>query len=1057
MKTHPFLKFFLLISGLILLLVLGALLLLPWLYQEKAPAYLRAKVTRGSDIVLAPFQTEISSWKNFPYITVSLHNVSLVDTTQNAPFEVLRVKHAEALVPVLQLPFGPIRIKEVRLEGITFHQRVDSAGNKISLNFKNQDKKDSSSNTALSIERISIQNMQVLSENEFKESAFSLQLLDSDLAAEVKDNMLHLTGGLKGKINYIASRDLRLFQERDFTADASYTFDFIKKQGSIQQCIAMLNGNEVMISGTHQKAAAGTGSVLDLHFKGNQPFFFLLNQMSSVRSIPLLKQVESEGRVKLHYHIAGHSSPTQRPRNRLYFDLQDGKLYWPTTRIALTHLQVAGQLDNGPQHSPESSSFTLKNLSARSGNDSVQLRATITDFTKPFVDAHISGRYTLDSLAQVLPPDYISLPQGTLAGDVAIKGNLHADASRAKGDDLQWQGAVSLHNVAFQPAKLTVACTELNGEAKLAGNELRLQQLRGKIGGKAFAMDGSVKDVMNYLLGQQKTVTIAGAVRLEQVNSDWIKLEPAAKNSVHKQLAASPKAVSTAILPGFLRLNMRLECAQLDLPSTSVHNLKARMRSNGKQLTLSDIGLTTQGIAINGNVSVPNDSRRLQAANIQLSARLDSLDLTDMEQVNSYMHATGGGKPGKAAENDGMAYFMPLQTAKLSMHVRHINLPGEEDLENLSVRLRKDRGHIKMQDMRFNTSRGGAATAYGGFHLINSKISRPYLDVTMQYGFVDLQAFMQNLAALKTLLPPAEPDYAAAKANGIGEKLREKVYDLGLHVQAEELKYEYLTGSNLAIDARMDREQAQLDKLYLNAFGGAIYAHGIMYLNEPSDTVPVRLQAQVQDIDLKKVFAFAEQMELDVLGSQNIEGKADCNLAVFTKLDGTFTPSFDRTVAYSRANFRSMELIDVKPIQEALGFMRKERTEHLYFEDVEADFVLHKNRFIAPGFSLNNNLSAFDLRGSYTMKGSASLSLDINVLNILFGNNERRIEQIREDSLSLKNNPSRQHLLLVREQEKYKVKLSNRKEREDISLVLRNEFLDVLKHYQIDTAFTDIK
>ena len=106
---------------------------------------------------------------------------------------------------------------------------------------------------------------------------------------------------------------------------------------------------------------------------------------------------------------------------------------------------------------------------------------------------------------------------------------------------------------------------------------------------------------------------------------------------------------------------------------------------------------------------------------------------------------------------------------------------------------------------------------------------------------------------------------------------------------------------------------------------------------------------------------------------------------------------------------------------------------------------------------MNNNLSSFDIRGSYTMRGDASLSVDINVFNVLFGNNQRRIEQIQEDTLSLKESQSKQHLVLVRDQDKYKVKLSNRKEREDISLVLRNEFLDVLEQYQIDTAFSEIK
>lgn len=1062
MKTRPLVKIFLLIIGLALTLVVAAQFLLAPLYRDKLPALIRTTLTKDPNLVLAPFQSDISNWKNFPYLTLTLDKISLKDTSGAQPVEVLAVQHAEVLVPVLQWPYGRLRISKVYLDGLTFHQQVDSTGHKRSLSFgKGEKQDDDSGDFELNIPQLRIRNARFLSENQYKQSAFSIQLLDSDLAANLSDRVLKITGKLEGKINYISSRDLRLFEDRDFTADARYTYDLDKKLGRIEDSKAILNENEVLISGTHQKTANGPGSELDLHFKGEQPFFFLLNQMNSVKSIPLLRQVESAGRVKLHYHIAGHSAPTKRPRNKLHFALQDGKLHWPTSRITLSHIQIAGLLDNGPKHAPESSSFTLHRVAVRTGQDSLQLKAKITDFTKPFVDARLSGSYTLDSLADLMPPDYLSLPRGTLAGDVTIKGNLYAGEDRLREDDLQWQGAIRLQQVGFQPAKLTVPFTDLNGEAKLAGNELRLQGMGGKLGGQAFTVEGSVRDAMNYLLGQQQTVTVRGAVKLKQVNTAWLKPAPDAKAGGQQTAPANAAIATTIILPEFLRLNMRLACQQLNLQEASVQNMRARLTSDGKRLTLSDIGLTSQGITVTGNVSAPNDNRKLHDASIQLAAQMDTLDLTSLQQVNAIAGSTGNGKKtASTGKAEGMAFLMPLQKVQLSLRVKHIDLPGEEDLQHLTVHLHKNKSHVTMQEMRFKTSKGGAATANGGFYLLSSKLTRPYLDVHLQYDFLDLQAFMQNFAALKTLLPEDQPQNLAEKKEDQEKgmnKLREKVYDLGLYVEAQELKYEYLKGSNLEIRARMDREQAQLDKLSLQAFGGKIFSHGMMYLNEPSDTIPVRLKAQVQDVDLEQLFAVAEQMELDMLGSQNIKGKADCNLTVYTKLDGTFTPSFDRTVAYSRASFRGMELIDIKPIQEALGFIRKERTGHLFFEDVDADFVLYKNKFVAPGFSMNNNLSSFDLRGSYTMRGDASLSVDINVFNVLFGNNQRRIEQIQEDTLSLKESQSKQHLVLVRDQDKYKVKLSNRKEREDISLVLRNEFLDVLEQYQIDTAFSEIK
>ncbi|SIT83931.1 AsmA family protein [Pontibacter indicus] len=1058
MKTRLLLKIFLLVIGLVLMLVLVAQFMLAPLYQDKLPVLVRTTLTKDPNLVLAPFQSDMSNWRNFPYLTLTLDNISLKDTSGAQPVEVLAVQHTEVLVPVLQWPYGRLRISKVYLDGLTIHQHVDSTGHKRSLTFgKGGKQDDDAGDFTLNIPQVRIRKAQFLSENHYKESAFSLQLLDSELAAELMDRTLKIKGKLEGKIDYISSRDLRLFEDRAFTADARYTYNLDKKLGRIEDSKAILNENEVLISGTHQKTSDGPGSELDLHFKGEQPFFFLLNQMSSVRSIPLLRQVQSDGRVQLHYHIAGHSGPTTRPRNKLHFALQDGRLHWPTTRITLSHIQIAGLLDNGPKHAPESSTFALHHASVRTGQDSLKLKAMITDFTKPFVDARISGSYTLDSLAKVMPPDYLSLPRGTLAGDVTIKGNLHAGPDLVREQDLQWQGFIRLQEVGFQPAKLTVPLTDLNGEAKLAGNTLSLQGMGGKVGGKPFSVEGSVRDVMNYLMGQQSTVTVRGAVKLKQVNTAWLK--PVTKPTNTQSAPANKAVATTTILPDFLRLNMRLACQQLNLETAHVHNMRARLKSDGRRLTLSDIGLNSQGITVTGNVTAPNDNRKLHTADIELAAQMDTLDLTSMQQVNAIAGSAGGGKTAESDREGGMEFLMPLQQVNLLLRVKHIDLPGAEDLQHLSVRLNKNKSHVAMKEMRFKTSKGGSASAYGGFYLISSKLTRPYLDVHLQYDFLDLQAFMQNFAALKTLLPADQPQDQPGQEdeNAMSTKLREKVYDLGLYVEAQELKYEYLKGSNLAIKARMDRDQAQLDKLYLEAFGGKIFSHGMMYLNEPSDTIPVRLKAQVQDVDLEQLFAVAEQMELDMLGSQNIKGKADCNLTVYTKLDGTFTPSFDRTVAYSSAAFRGMELIDIKPIQEALGFIRKERTGHLFFEDVAADFVLYKNKFVAPGFSMNNNLSSFDLRGSYTMQGDARLSMDINIFNILFGNNQKRIEQIQQDTLSLKESQSKQHLMLVRDQDKYKVKLSNRQEREDISLVLRNEFLEVLEQYEIDTAFSKIE
>jgi hypothetical protein len=283
--------------------------------------------------------------------------------------------------------------------------------------------------------------------------------------------------------------------------------------------------------------------------------------------------------------------------------------------------------------------------------------------------------------------------------------------------------------------------------------------------------------------------------------------------------------------------------------------------------------------------------------------------------------------------------------------------------------------------------------------------------------------------------------------------IKEKDYWLNLEVRAKKLEYLYLRGSDLVMAASLNKNRVKLSKLRLQAFGGQINARGEIRLDAPGDSLPVQLRSQVNNINLQELFAFAETMKLDVLSSQNIKGTADCNVVAYTHLDETFSPSFEGTIAYAKASFQKMELIQVAPIQNALRFLRKERTGHLYFEDVNTNFLLRDSQFITPGLALNSNLTAFELSGSYTMGGSANLNMDVNVLSVLFGNNKRRIERIQSDSLEQRVQ-KKQHLQLSREQNKYKVRLSDRKEREKSGRALQQQFQGFLRQHQIDTVFT---
>ncbi|MDQ3290048.1 MAG: AsmA family protein, partial [Bacteroidota bacterium] len=392
-------------------------------------------------------------------------------------------------------------------------------------------------------------------------------------------------------------------------------------------------------------------------------------------------------------------------------------------------------------------------------------------------------------------------------------------------------------------------------------------------------------------------------------------------------------------------------------------------------------------------------------------------------------------------------------SSQLNVRVGTLHLSDKEALRQLRLQVNQSGRRVKLTNMHFISQDGGKATATGGFQLTKAGIRLPYLNVNLHYDYLNLQRFMQHIADLKDLAPKSDQPLTRSQKRRRAA-LRENSFWLQLNASANRVEYEYLKGTNLVLRANLNKERAQLSQLSLQAFKGQINSHGIMQLRNPGGTYPLRIQAKITGIDLQQLFVVANQMNLDVLSSENVRGNVECHVSFLTHLDKTFSPAIDRTVAFANATFRDMELIDVAPIQNALSFLRKERTQHLYFDDVKTKFIMQSNQFITPRLSMNSNLTDFELSGRYVMGGGANLNMDINVLNVLFGNNKKRIEKIQNDSVETDNNSLMQHLSLTREQEKYKVKLSNRKDRAANNKALREEFNSILQQHRLDTLFT---
>jgi hypothetical protein len=442
---------------------------------------------------------------------------------------------------------------------------------------------------------------------------------------------------------------------------------------------------------------------------------------------------------------------------------------------------------------------------------------------------------------------------------------------------------------------------------------------------------------------------------------------------------------------------------------------------------------------------LPNNRYQLDKAQVQLTARLDELDLED----SPFGDRPAPRRKARTGRSLDLKDLLLSEQSRLSLFIAAVNLPGQEDLKDLVVHVTKDGDLLSLANLQCQTTMGGRISGKGEGIFRDGRMEDPRLDLNLAYGRLNLQKLIGLLAAARRP-KPAQPKRTPARATG-GKQSMVPEYQINFTVTADQLFYEALKGSQFYLKAALHDDNVRLHHVTMQAFGGQFTSSGSLQLPDNAKEYPLRLHTQLREMDLTQVFSAVDMLGLDVLNSRNVRGGVDCSVFVRTSLDQTFLPSVARTVMYTNASIHNMELIEVEAIGKALHFLREKKTSHLYFEDVDMKFILDRGRFIVPGAELNSNLSHLFLAGTYTMGSEANLHFDVAILDVLFGNNKRRVEKVVTDQELGKPRLVR-HLALQREAGQYKLRMFNKQQNLQAVQQMRDEFQAAVHKYQIDTT-----
>ncbi|SHK76644.1 AsmA-like C-terminal region-containing protein [Hymenobacter psychrotolerans] len=1072
MKKPSFRQFLAIaVLGLVLTVAGAAWLLGTRWGQRHLEQLIRERLARNSTLVLAPLEVEISALRHFPHITVSLRHVLLTDTSFRRAVPVLRIGQADARLELGHIWRGEFRVSHLTLRDAEFRQLTDSLGHDWGLRGKGPRRHTPSVPPNLDVDSLVLVNVSVQDRNELHNSGFHARVQHGRLVVQVRKGLATTTGLLDGQLDYLRSGRGNLFDKEPVVAHIRYRYDFRRREGTFLRTRATLNGDTVLVNGTHRGAAPNEsrGTRLNLRFEGRQPLLEVLHVALPSSLDHFLDDARSPSRAHIWYSIRGVSGPTTRPRTVLRFALRNAQVQWADSARRIRRWDARGVFDNGPSHSPRTTSLSFEQCRIYSNAGELDAKLTVSDFTKPHLQGHVRGRTELQTLASVVVPKLWRARHGQATIDLKLDGTLPEIPDRATRRALRAEtllppiaarGTVQLENASFSIPDRQANMVNLNVRVRLRDSLWTLENLSGQLNGMRVRANATTTYLLAYFSGQHPVTTVVGTFAVDELHLKELSRLLAAPQGRSRPPARTPRLGRTPnqelatkalnLLPPGLRLSIRLRCGLLVLASDTLEQLAATVRHNGRTVQLRDLHMRVWGGQVSGVVGWPTDTLDLQPVAAQLAVRFASLNY---QQLLTRLTRPSRRAPG-AAKDPTLREVLLAANGQANVLVSKLVLPAGNNLTNVRVRIDKNGPSFQVPALTFRSSSGGTGRLSASAQLSGTHLTQARADLDLRYSTLDVQHLLQLLASLSTVPPPAPASTSRRTARPSGSSpFLDGTITGRVNVVADQIRYGALRGQAFRLVSSLEAGAARVEHCSLRAFGGDISLRGVLQTYTEGAYHPLHAQLRLHRIQLPELFGLATTLGLDVLGSENIRGTMNGETDLHTQLDNTFLPNLMQTRAFLKTDLHELELLNVEALMEALRFMRQERTSRLYFEPVSPRFILDGGRLLIPDLQLNSNLTDMSVSGEYYLNGQANLYVGLSPLQALFGNNEKRIERIRSGEAAQRRSRGLVYLNLSRApRSRYKVRPFQKREQRLNRQAMQQEFQELLRTQKLDTT-----
>lgn len=614
MIRRPSRRVLLLLAAALLVPVL-ALVLLAVVFQDEVKERLVASLNAHLLVPVHQSGMELTLLERFPRASLRMDGVLVhqVRTDTLAADTLLYARSLYLEIGLLAMLRGDYTVSRLHGVDVRVHPALDANG-QGTWNIWRKDTA-SSGDAAVELRRVTFDGLQV----HYSDAR-------SGLALRMDSRSLALAGRLSGESSRITVKgDVHLAEWRDRSGPV-----LTDRQAEVSlragfggaALFSLLEGSEVLVGGKPiavQLAVAGPADARRLEMRASG---FRLDLAAITELLPAsmhreMKHYDLEGEMDLAMRCAGPLA-APGPGFSVGLTVRDGRMKERHSGVRFNDVrgEVALDLDGGGVRK-----LVVRHLHARAPSGTIGGDAELSGRMKGRLKADVQVDLGLADLLRFARIDTLEEAAGRLKASVRMNGILR-NATAITRDDLRTLTISGRATLADASVKLKGArhrLTGLSAELALQGNDATVSGLRCSVQGSALELNGTLHDLVPYLLFPDQRLSIEARGRSEHL--DLAALIGGGAQGTEP----SAGTASGFRLPALIALDMDVDIGRLTYADFVAEDIRGTVKLHDRVLELAPLALRTAGGSVGGSLVL--DGRPDGAYPMRINALVSDMDI----------------------------------------------------------------------------------------------------------------------------------------------------------------------------------------------------------------------------------------------------------------------------------------------------------------------------------------------------------------------------------------------------------------------------------------------